>query len=146
MDFWKLVTVLIAAFASYIAYRQWVLGREKFKLDLFEKRFAVFAATRKFLTHVLTAANVSIEQLFEYRAGIAEGTFLFDDDITDYLKSIDEKALRLHTTMEVMASLPVGDDRARASAEASDLIRWLTDQLPELKIRFAPYLKFRTWR
>ncbi len=145
MDFWKLVTILIAAFATYVAYRQWALGREKFKLDLFEKRFAVFAATRRLLTHVLAATNVSLEQLFEYRAGIAEATFLFDEDITDYLTSIDDKALRLRTTMEIMAPLPVGDARTRAATEAGELVQWLTDQLPELKIRFARYLKFRTW-
>ncbi|MBI4190997.1 MAG: hypothetical protein HY525_10725 [Betaproteobacteria bacterium] len=48
MDFWKLLTLLVAVFATYVAYRQYALGRERFKLDLFEKRFAVFAATRRF--------------------------------------------------------------------------------------------------
>ena len=47
MDFWKLLTILIAIFLPYVAYRQYRLDREKFKLDLFEKRFAVFVATRR---------------------------------------------------------------------------------------------------
>ena len=92
MDFWKLITILTAAFVAYVAYRQYSIGREKFKLDLFEKRFAVFAGARRLLTHVLLNADVSLEQLFEYRASVGEATFLFDDDITDYLRSIDEKA------------------------------------------------------
>jgi len=145
LDFWKLVTVLIAVFATYVAYRQYALGREKFKLDLFDKRFAVFAATRRFLTHVLQQANVSMEQLFEYRAGVAEATFLFDDGIVDYLKSIDERALRLWASMETMKPLPVGEARTTAAREVSEAVQWLADQLPELKIRFAPYLRFRTW-
>jgi len=94
---------------------------------------------------VIAAANVSLKQLFEYRAGIAEATFLFDEDITDYLKSIDEKALRLRTTMEIMAPLPAGDARTKAATETGELVQWLTDQLPEVKIRFSRYLKFRTW-
>ena len=145
LDFWKLVTVLVAVFAAYVAYRQYTLGREKFKLDLFDKRFSVFAATRRFLTHVLQQANVSMEQLFEYRAGVAEATFLFDDGIVDYLTSIDERALRLWTSMETMKPLPVGEARAKAANEVSEALQWLTDQLPELKIRFGPYLRFRTW-
>jgi hypothetical protein len=145
VDFWKLLTLLVAAFATYVAYRQYALGRERFKLDLFEKRFAVFAATRRLLSHVLHDADVSLEQLFEYRAGVAEATFLFDSDITDYLKSIDEKALRLRTIMETMKALPVGEARTKAAGEVSEATQWLTEQLPELKNRFSPYLKFRTW-
>ena len=38
--------------------QQFRLGREKFKLDLFEKRFQVFAAARRLLSHVLTDANL----------------------------------------------------------------------------------------
>jgi hypothetical protein len=145
MDFWKLATILVALFASYIAYRQYVLGRERFKLDLFDKRFAVFVATRRFLTHILQQASVSMEQLLEYRAGVAEAAFLFDDHIVEYLKSVDEKALHLWTAMETMKPLPVGEARTKAAGEVSEAVRWLVDQLPELKVRFAPFLRFRTW-
>ena len=104
VDFWKLVTVLIALFAAYVAYQQFRLGREKFKLDLFEKRFQVFAAARRLLSHVLTDANLELTTLFEYRAGIAEATFLFDDGLTTYLR-------------ESAYSLPSACDRPCRSAE-----------------------------
>jgi len=146
MDFWKFATVLIAVFAVYVAYRQYILGREKLKLDLFDKRFAVFAATRRFLTLILQNANVSMEQFFEYRAGVAEATFLFDNDIVGYLKSIDEKALLLMTTRETMKPLPEGEARTKATKEVWETVKWLTDQLPELKIKFAPYLRLRAWK
>lgn len=102
IDFWKVATVVLAILGAYIAYRQYTLGREKFKLDLFEKRFAVFAGARKFLTLILRDASVSREHLFDYRASVAEASFLFDEDITEYLRLIDSKALRLHTLEEVM--------------------------------------------
>lgn len=57
-DYWKLTTVVLAIFAAYIAYQQYRLGREKFKLDLFEKRFAVFSGTRRFHTHILTDSDL----------------------------------------------------------------------------------------
>lgn len=84
-------------------------------------------------------------QLLEYRAGIAEATFLFDEDIVDYLKPVDEKALQLWTATESMKPLPVGEARTKAAGEVSEAVQWLIEQLPELKNRFAPFLRFRTW-
>ena len=63
-DVWKLLTILLAGFAAYIAFQQFRLGREKFKLDLFEKRFAVFDATRKFLSTILTEGNVDMQIVY----------------------------------------------------------------------------------
>ncbi len=145
IDFWKLVTVLVGLFAAYVAYRQYALGREKFKLDLFEKRFALFAGTRRFLTHILDDGNASLQHLFEFRASVAEATFLFDDDITDYLNAIDAKALQLWKLTETIRPLPAGQERTKAAGDISEAVEWLTNQLPELKIRFSPYLKFRRW-
>jgi len=121
--FWKLATMLVAVLATLVAYRQYVLGRERFKLDLFAKRFAVFAATRRVLTHVLRNADITLEQLFEYRSGVAEATFLFDDDITEYLNSIDEKALHLRTMQETMKPLSVGEARTKAAGEIAELLQ-----------------------
>ena len=145
VDFWKLLTILTAAFVAYVAYQQFRLGRERFKLDLFEKRLAVFVAARLLLTHALRNANVTLEQLFEYRASTGQATCLFDDDITDYLRSLDEKALELLTLTETMKPLPVGAERSKAARDISETTKWLLNQLPQLKTRFGPYLKFRTW-
>ena len=146
LDFWKLVTILVALFAAYVAYQQFRIGREKFKLNLFEKRFSVFAGARRLLSLVLTEGNIKLEYLFEFRATVGEATFLFEKDITDYLDEIDRKALRLHTLHEKLKPLPVGEKRSCLAAEISDTLGWLTDQLPALKIHFSPYMKFRAWK
>jgi hypothetical protein len=144
-DIWKGLTALIAVALAYTAYQQYRIARERFKLELFEKRFSVFAATRTLLSHVLTNANVSMEQFFEFRRAVAEATFLFEADITNYLSEIDKKALYLHTTHELMSQRPPAENRQKIVEEHHQLLKWLTDQLPELKPKFAPYLKFRAW-
>jgi len=144
-DVWKLLTAFLACFAAYIAYQQFRLGREKFKLDLFEKRFAVFAATRKLLSIILTEANLTTAQIFDYRAAVAEATFLFDSDITDFLDEIDKKALRFRFTNEQIRFAPAVENRDKLVDENHNLLGWLTDQLPMLKLKFAPYLKFHVW-
>ena len=37
--------VVIGSLGAFIAYKQYQLGRDKLKLDLFEKRYAVYAAS-----------------------------------------------------------------------------------------------------
>jgi hypothetical protein len=144
-DVWKGLTLLVAGGVAYVAFQQYRLSRERFKLDLFEKRFSVFAATRKLLSIILTEANLSLAQLFDYRAAVAEATFLFDADITNYLDEIDKKALRFHYTNERMRQTPPVEDRPKIVDENLEILTWLTDQLPQLKGRFAPYLKFHVW-
>ena len=88
MDYWKLLTVLVAAFAVYIAYQQYRIQKERFKLDLFERRFEVFASTRRLLSIILRDAKFDLKDLFAYRADVAEATFSSDEDITNYLEKI----------------------------------------------------------
>ena len=92
MEFWKIVTIVIGLFATWISYSQYSINKEKFKLDLFEKRFAIFVGARKLLSIVLRDGNIDINDLYEFRANTAEASFLFDEDITNHLKDIDERA------------------------------------------------------
>lgn len=99
VDYWKLTTVVLAGFGAHLAYQQHWLGREKFKLDLFEKRFAVFAGTRLFLTRPGSwmPGDCTISNRYGSTALIGAATFLFDDDITVYLEQIYKRAVSLHT-------------------------------------------------
>jgi hypothetical protein len=146
VDFWKLLTVLVAVFAVWIAFQQYQVARNKIKLDLFEKRFSVFVGTRKFLSLVLQKGDVALDDLFSYRASIAEADFLFEEELVKYLWQIDSRALGLHTTTETMRPLPVSDERSRLAQRWADEIGWLTGQLPELKKQFGPYMSFRKWK
>ena len=119
LDYWKLLTVLLAVFAAYIAYQQFRLQREKFKLDLFEKRFQVFAASRKLLSIILQDARLELKDLFEYRGAVAEAAFLFGEDITTYLREIDKKALRMHSLHDKLKGISPGEERSKIVEESA---------------------------
>ena len=146
LDFWKLLTVLIAALVLWVQFRQFRTDRAKLKLDLFEKRFQVFAATRRLLTQVLHDPNIDLKVLFEYRSATGEASFLFAEDIASYLKQIDGRTLHLDTLHQTMEGLPRGQKRSELTREIESETLWLTDQLPELATRFGPYLSFARWR
>jgi hypothetical protein len=52
IDYWKLLSILVAVFVAWISYMQFRTAREKPRLDLFEKRYEVFDATRKLYARV----------------------------------------------------------------------------------------------
>ena len=145
-DVWKLIALLLAGFAGYVTYQQFKLGREKFKLDLFEKRFSVFAAVRKFLSQLATEGQVSIAQVLQVQASVAEASFLFESDINDYLAEIAKRALRMHAVQAKLKVASSGDDRSRLLEDDAAESTWIADQLSLLESKFAPYLKFHVWR
>lgn len=142
----SVITVLIGGFVGYVGFMQLQVNRNRFKLDLFEKRFSVYKATQVFLTHILSVARVDLQQLFEFRAGTQDAVFLFGDEVPRYLKQIDSKALRCWTVKETYEDTPVGEERSKLCKEEEELLSWLLDQLPKLTEVFLPYLEFKTWK
>jgi hypothetical protein len=140
------LTFIIGGLVVFVARSQYLLARERFKLDLFEKRFAVYKGVQSFLTNIMRDAKVTIEILIQFRAKTQDSIFLFDDEITKYLKGVDEKALKFHEIAEELKDLPKGDQRSKLAKEHTKLLRWLFDQLPKLKDIFSPYLKFKKWK
>ncbi len=140
------ITIAIGFFVAFTAYNQYRLSKGKFKLDLFEKRFSIYKGTQVFLTHILVKAKVDIELIHQFRADTQDATFLFDADITKYLKEIDSKSLELWQIRNELEDVPKGQKRSEMCRVQTKAIGWLTSQLPVLKEKFAPYLEFKRWR
>ncbi len=140
------IATLITAIVAWTGYQRHKLTKEKLKLDLFEKRFAVYKGVQAFLSIILTDARYEIADLYEFRRTTQDGTFLFGPDIPEYIKRIDNQALNLKSTAGKLEGLPKGDERAQLCAEESRLLKELTGELPKLKEAFAPYLRFETWK
>jgi hypothetical protein len=139
------VTAMLAAIVAWTGYQQHKLAKERLKLDLFEKRFAVYKATQHFLSVILSRATFDDNELFEFRGGTQDGTFLFGHDIPEYIKVLDHKALDMKLAHMQLEDLPKGDERSALVKQKMKLFSELTDELPRLKEVFAPYLRFGTW-
>lgn len=145
-DYWKVTTFVFAAIAAYVAYQQFRLSREKFKLDLFEKRFKIFSGAGLFITHIFPDGDLkTLDHAWEYRAAIGEASFLFGNEITDYLEEIiavPSSCTRIVKRSSLCRSVKNGPNLLSKFKN----LGWLTDQLPELKEQFASYMKFETWK
>lgn len=99
-------------FGSIIAYRQWRTAQKKLKLDLFEKRFAVYDAARNFIASVMTSGKAKDEEMYKFLAGTRETKWLLNDNIATYFdEQIWKNAVELQTLDAELGGVPAGDER-----------------------------------
>lgn len=71
-------TIVIAIIATYIAIRQYKTSRAQYRLNLYEKRFAVFKATQSFLRDIVKNARVTDDSSAEkFWSAVDDAQFLF---------------------------------------------------------------------
>jgi len=143
--FLSLPNIAIALAVGFIAYQQFLLARERFKLDLFEKRYSVFKAIEDYIEVILTYRNVSDDAWAKFLNETRTVLYVFDDDIVQLAKGLREKGVRLR---EVTAEIKEEDDEAektKLQAEKQHLVRAVFDVLMSMDATFAPYLKFKKW-
>jgi hypothetical protein len=144
--FLTLLTVIVGFLVAFIAYRQFILSKERFKLDLFEKRFAIYKGVQSLLSYILKEGNVTLKEIGQFQAETQDAPFLFNDDIPIYLKEIYKNAVHLWSTTEQRKAKPQGNERSILAKKETELVLSLTGKLPELQNIFSSYLKFKTWK
>lgn len=95
--FWYLqgaLTLVIACITVYIAGQQWKTNAQKIKLDLFDRRFRVFDATRTIIGLMYTS-GVQDPQLLDFLIKTAEASFLFGPEIEDYRNEVYRRVQNL---------------------------------------------------
>lgn len=136
-----LLTILLAGIGTWIAYNQFRIAQANLRLALFEKRYAVYQATLTFLRTVVNDCGASLQPHKEFGALTIDAEFLFDEDLMGYLRSINARAARA-----AGIARSSDEERAKAAAVFNADVTWLTDQVFELPVRFAPYMRFAQWR
>src|SRR6266705_907679 len=141
-----LVTLVIGGVAAYIAHGQLKINRAKLKLDLFERRVAVYESARQFINGLTAHALVDTQAYREYCIAISRAPFLFAEspDIPEYLTLLGHEATRLGLACDLSERQQRGeyvqDVHANATNTKLDLLQWFLAQEkdPQREIRSAP--------
>ncbi|MFQ5687656.1 MAG: hypothetical protein ACE5GV_13460 [Candidatus Scalindua sp.] len=160
-----IATITIAIMVASIGFLQYLNNRklkliseEKLKLDLFEKRFKVYQATKDVIPIVTADETPNFEALEDFNNKTSEAVFLFDESLHDYLDDIYKNAYVLSNIKfgkgftDITKELPaqVVKDEALALDEGergeNEIKNRLWDRSRELEEVFAPYLRFKTWK
>lgn len=95
------IAALIAALATIgtliIAWRQWRTEQAKLKLDLFEKRYAIYAAVLEFMKSVNAYGNATHDDVRRFQLGVSQCEFLFDSKIDLALIALTDDVFELQT-------------------------------------------------
>jgi hypothetical protein len=135
--FWKAVTVLIASWAAWSGWQQHRIARDKLRLDLFEKRLAVFEEIK----HAITAAHDRSEvDLPRFQRAAAASTFLFGSEIHSYMREVQQK---LKEVKDYGANIRAAAAMYPSNAEMEiAIVAWLKTQPDRSVDLFGPYLSF----
>lgn len=137
-----LLVPTVAVLGAIIAYRQWRTAQNKLKLDLFEKRFAVYDAARNLLASIMTSGKAKDEETFKFLSGTREATWLLNAEVAEYLdKQIYHKALALQALSAELEGLPVGEERSANVKEQGEIKKWMLKQYEVLDEKFSPFLR-----
>jgi len=133
----------IAVIAAWIAFRQWQLARNKLKLDLFDRRMAVYEAVRTMLGKATRAGKLTLEEEVEFLSGVQTAKWLFGPEVQTYLeKELWNKIVDFGYQNTMMASAS-GNQRAEHIKARTEIFKWIMSQYEQLDKLCKPYLTLR---
>jgi len=139
-----LLTPTIAVLGSYIAYRQWRTAQNKLKLELFDRRFAIYDAALNFIRSIVSSGAVNDDELYGFILGTHAAKWLLNTDIANYFKKqLCQKARELKELQDEIETLPPGEERKTKTQKRAELRKWIFDQSAVLDDKFEPFLKVK---
>jgi hypothetical protein len=142
-----LLTPTIGVIAVYIAWQQWQGNKLRLKMDRYERRLRVYQDVVKMLK-IGSNGNPEWSEIIDFSAQTAEGDFLFEPEIREYLNDIVTRATALNTAkfefrhINSPGPLPANYDHNRIVEEIGTQQKWFVEQIQNslVKAKFRKYL------
>jgi len=135
---------IIAVLTIYIAYQQWNTNRFKLKLELYDKRFAVYERVKEYLFLIIQDSDVKTKDSLLFITSVSEAEFLLGLKISKYIDEIYVHSLSLHKWSsqyrDYTQKQPEGYDHKQVVDEMHKETIWLSSQLRPMKDKFKKYL------
>jgi hypothetical protein len=146
--FSAIMSSCVATMALWVASRQSKTNMAKLRLDLYDKRFAIYENTLGFFQvlgggteSLQTDAFVAAQRSFmkSYR----ESQFLFDDDsgVFELLGKINVDAYKVIASKTRAREMP-GAHAIKLVAEANDVYATIDKSVNDLERAISPYIRF----
>jgi len=139
-----IIPSLIALAVVVVAFQQFLLAKERLKLDLFERRLAIYKAVQTYLEGVRTTQDSSDELSNSFREATQTAQFLYDSDVTDFIDELYRLGFRLNLANREVGCLN-DSQLMKAKGIKTEALREFMAHHLKFDFRFLPYLKFRKW-
>lgn len=155
----SIITVVAAGFGiaiqmgmKKIADRQAATARQamdvataKLKLDLFEKRMAIFEQAWSVIGYAAAGKSYDFARLGVLQNKLHEAGFLFGKDIEEYLLNLRAKAIKEQNLLIQINKEGVYVDQS-VRDQHKELQEWFLQESHNIRIPFLPYMSFEKWR
>ena len=117
------------------------LAERKLRLDLFDKRFAVFNAARTFLGRAVALGKVELADEEAFMIGTLGASFLLNDDLGRYLEEMQRRAGEQSFHQSELENAQTDEERNKVKAKYLAERNWLREQANVLATKFKPFLQ-----
>jgi hypothetical protein len=138
-----LMTPVIALLAVYIAWQQWRTNADKVKLDKFDRRFAIYDATRDLIRIIRQQSHATEKQVYDFRMKTRDASFLLDDELGAYLEQFANKAWDILMFESELEQENDSQKRGEIITKQRTLKDWLRTQDQPLRDKFTRYLTLK---
>jgi hypothetical protein len=83
-----IAAIIVSIVVAVVQYAQWRTANQKVVIDLYDRRLKVYQQLEKAISPVLRDGEVNGAAFNEFMIGQADATFLFGEDVQEYLKSL----------------------------------------------------------
>jgi len=83
-----LVAIAVGSVAAYIGRRQWQTASHRLRLDMFDRRYAIYNATKLLIDKITLNDQVSSSDYIEFRNNVRGAEFFFDGDTREFLQRL----------------------------------------------------------
>jgi hypothetical protein len=142
--FLPIATFALSVAVVCVAWAQWRVARNKLRLDLFDRRWQIYAATSKFVDAINNDPENVGSYLNDFNAGTSNAEFLFDSDVVNYIQLVRTRAVDMLTAHTLSESERDEEERKRNIERFASERKWLIEQVQSgaMTKTFAPYLGF----
>ena len=119
-------------------------GQYEKRHELFERRFAVFEGTMRFLARASADGMPENEDVFEFRGRMNEAYFVFGADVYEYMDEIFQRVIELRRVQRKMKALEGREstlqERQALTAQDQEHFKWISEQMRTGREKFGKYL------
>jgi hypothetical protein len=90
------VAVVLGVVAAYIAWRQWANANYRLRLDMFDRRYAMYEATKFLYGTIAINGSVTSNDFADFREKIRGAEFFFDGEVRHFFERLLDLSWRAH--------------------------------------------------
>jgi hypothetical protein len=136
----SILLAFIALVGAWIAFQQMMIARARLNHDLFDRRYAVYIATRNHIKEMLQYKGGTQENAETWWAVACSAPFLFDKKTADYIKEIGDRGSRMRGRV---GAKPIYEDPEHVG-EYNEQYMWMIKEFDGLEERFQGSLNLST--